>query len=132
MVLSLVPNPAAINYNGQILRITILVIMVEQSASTTPQASSSTPQSTQSTGSTYNAATQSATAATTTPTPSTSAPTVLNNEMLAIVQALTKIQNGAQPDPALSQNAAIQNLYTLVKSGKLNQQQLLQVSAAFL
>jgi len=52
--------------------------------------------------------------------------------MLAIVQALTKIQNGAQPDPALSQNATIQNLYTLVKSGKLNQQQLLQVLAAFL
>ena len=51
--------------------------------------------------------------------------------MLAIVQALTKIQSGAQPDPALSQNSAIQNLYTLVKSGKLNQQQLLQVFVVF-
>lgn len=92
--------------------------MVEQSASTTPQASSSTPQSTQS-------------AAATTPIPAASAPPALNNDMLAIVQALTKIQSGAQPDPALSQNSAIQNLYTLVKSGKLNQQQLLQVFVVF-
>lgn len=92
--------------------------MVEQSASTTPQASSSTPQSTQS-------------AAATTPIPTASAPPALNNDMLAIVQALTKIQSGAQPDPALSQNSAIQNLYTLVKSGKLNQQQLLQVFVVF-
>jgi len=103
--------------------------MVEQSASTTPQASSSTPQSTQSTASTYIATTQSAAA--TTPIPAASAPPALNNDMLAIVQALTKIQSGAQPDPALSQNSAIQNLYTLVKSGKLNQQQLLQVFVVF-
>lgn len=57
----------------------------------------------------------------------TAGQTALNPEMLAIVQALVRMQNGGQIDPALSQNAAVQHLYQLVKSGKLNQQQLLQV-----
>jgi hypothetical protein len=52
--------------------------------------------------------------------------------MVALVQALARMQNGTQIDPALSQNPAVQQLIQLVKSGKISHQQLLQVPRAFM
>lgn len=103
--------------------------MAEQNASANPPPSSTPAQPIQ----------QQATASSSTTTPANAAAAAsaaqaqpaLNNEMLAIVQALVRMQNGGQIDPALSQNAAVQHLYQLVKSGKLNQQQLLQVRTSY-
>lgn len=103
--------------------------MTEQNPST-PQPSDSTPtQPVQPVASTSTAPqTTTQPAATSTSAAATSATQpALNNEMLAIVQALVRMQNGGQIDPA---NTAVQHLYQLVKTGKLNQQQLLQVLVA--
>jgi hypothetical protein len=67
-----------------------------------------------------------ANAQTTTPAPAAS-----QADMVALVQALARMQNGTQIDPALSQNPAVQQLIQLVKSGKISHQQLLQVPRAF-
>ncbi len=109
--------------------------MADQNASSPSNtASSSTPAQSQAGASTSTAAQSPANnvaaAAGVAATSAAQAQPVLNNEMLAIVQALVRMQNGGQIDPALSQNAAVQHLYQLVKSGKLNQQQLLQVKDA--
>jgi hypothetical protein len=106
--------------------------MAEQSPST-PQASGSTPtQSAQPAASTSSApqttTAQPAAVATTSAAATTAqAQPAINSDMLALVQALVKMQNGGQIDPALGQTAAVQHLYQLVKSGKLNQQQLINV-----
>ncbi|KAF5363839.1 hypothetical protein D9756_000234 [Leucocoprinus leucothites] len=107
--------------------------MADQNASSTPQASSSAPaaavppvQPVASTSAAPQTTAQPAAAATTSAAATSAQAPAINNEMLAIVQTLLKMQNGTQLDPALSQNAAVQHLYNLVKSGKLNQQQLLQ------
>ncbi|KAJ3569089.1 hypothetical protein NP233_g5286 [Leucocoprinus birnbaumii] len=107
--------------------------MAEQNASGTPQAPAVTPasvvaaQPVASTSMAPSTAAQPATPVASTSTTTTAAQTpVANNDLLAIVQALVKMQNGTNVDPQLSQTAAVQHLYNLVKSGKLNQQQLLQ------
>lgn len=105
----------------------------QNTSSSTPQASTSTPtQAAQQPVASTSTAPQAGAQPTAAATNAASATIAqgqpaINTEMLAIVQALVKMQNGGQIDPALSQNAAVQHLCQLVKSGKLNQQQLLQV-----
>lgn len=63
--------------------------------------------------------------------PAAAAPAASQADMVALVQALARMQNGTQIDPAFSQNPAVQQLVQLVKSGKISHQQLLQVTTAF-